>query len=133
METFKRQPWLQLLQVAAIAILLVTIIDVVIIVALSYSQLLYRIVGPLLSSPLGLILSLAAMAGVGALGVYLCESWQRQVILSNNSLWALVLCLIGMLALKSLLPLPELFVSLSYYNVIGMLVGVFWKGRPYWR
>ncbi|NEP28299.1 MAG: peptide chain release factor 1, partial [Moorea sp. SIO3I6] len=76
---------------------------------------------------------MAAAIGVGVLGVYICERWQSQVFLKTSSLWALVLCLMVGLLLKSQLPIPFGLVGFSMNAVIGVILGVFWKGRPYWR
>ena len=68
----------------------------------------------------------------GALGVTLCERWPGKIYLNTARLWALILCLLGGLAFKLLLPLPLELVQLSQEGLIGVVVGVFWKGRPYW-
>lgn len=78
-------------------------------------------------------MAIATAVGIGALAVYLCERWLPQVLLNTSSLWALVLCLLLGLVLKSLLPLPSLLLDLSQFTLVGVIVGVFWKGRPYWR
>jgi hypothetical protein len=70
---------------------------------------------------------------MGALAVYLLEWWQKQWLLNNSTLWALVLCLFIGLLLKSFLPLPAIFLTASKASLISLAVGVFWKGRPYWR
>lgn len=78
-------------------------------------------------------MAIATAVGIGTLAVYLCERWLPQVLLNTSSLWALVLCLLLGLVLKSLLPLPSLLLDLSQFTLIGVILGVFWKGRPYWR
>lgn len=79
-----------------------------------------------------MIITLIAAAGFGVLAVYILERFYPQVLINSSSLWALIPCLALTLWLKSLLPLFVL-VSLSYPNLVAVLVGVFWKGRPYWR
>ncbi len=59
--------------------------------------------------------------------------WYRQVIINVSVLWALILCLALALVVKSLLPLPAVLVGLDEIQLITIVVGVFWKGRPYWR
>lgn len=130
---FKAQPWQPLLQVAALTILLVILAEGLLILGLTQLEFLRRSLSLVLSPPLGIMLSIAATVGVGVLGVYICERWRSQVILNVASLWALVLCLAGGLLLKSLLPLPNVFVGLSSTTIVGVIVGVFWKGRPYWH
>jgi len=65
-------------------------------------------------------MSIAIAVGIGALTVYLCERWLPQVLLNTSSLWALVLCLLLALGLKSLLPLPSLLIDLSDFGLIGI-------------
>ncbi|PSO52293.1 MAG: peptide chain release factor 1 [Cyanobacteria bacterium QH_8_48_120] len=133
LRRFKSQPWKPLSQVAGLTTLLVILIEGVLSWILTQSDPLPRSLSPLLSPPLGIIVTVAAAVGVGILGVYICERWQSQAMLNTASLWALILCLIVGLVLKSLLPLPAILVSLSFNMVVGVVVGVFWKGRPYWR
>ncbi|PSO64602.1 MAG: peptide chain release factor 1 [Cyanobacteria bacterium QH_2_48_84] len=133
LRRFKSQPWKPLSQVAGLTTLLVILIEGVLSWILTQSDPLPRSLSPLLSPPLGIIVTVAAAVGVGILGVYLCERWQSQAMLNTASLWALILCLIVGLVLKSLLPLPAILVRLSFNMVVGVVVGVFWKGRPYWR
>ncbi|MEC4892243.1 MAG: peptide chain release factor 1 [Oscillatoria sp. PMC 1051.18] len=133
LRSFKLQPWRSLSLVAGVTIAIAMIGEGLLIWGYTQSSVLHSFLNFLFSPPLGIILSLAAAVGVGVLGVYLCEQWQRQVILNSGSLWALVLCLAVGILLKSLLPLPPLLVGFSYETVIFLMVGVFWKGRPYWR
>ncbi|PSO63903.1 MAG: peptide chain release factor 1 [Cyanobacteria bacterium SW_8_48_13] len=133
LRRFKSQPWKPLSQVAGLTTLLVILIEGVLSWILTQSDPLPRSLSPLLSPPLGIIVTVAAAVGVGILGVYICERWQSQAMLNTASLWALILCLIVGLVLKSLLPLPAILVRLSFNMVVGVVVGVFWKGRPYWR
>ncbi|PSO93193.1 MAG: peptide chain release factor 1 [Cyanobacteria bacterium SW_6_48_11] len=133
LRRFKSQPWKPLSQVAGLTTLLVILIEGVLSWILTQSDPLPRSLSPLLSPPLGIIVTVAAAVGVGILGVYICERWQSQAMLNTASLWALILCLIVGLVLKSLLPLPAILVRLSFNMVVGVVVGVFWKGRPYWH
>ena len=133
LRRFKLQPWRPLLLVSAITVVLVIVIELLLFWGFNQSEVVRSSLVLLFSPPLGLILPIIATVGVGALGVYICERWQTQVVLNTSSLWALVLCLVVGLILKSLLPIPALLVDFSYYAVVGVIVGVFWKGRPYWR
>ena len=133
LRRFKSQPWKPLSQVAGLTTLLVILIEGVLSWILTQSDPLPRSLSPQSSTPLGIIVTVAAAVGVGILGVYICERWQSQAMLNTASLWALILCLIVGLVLKSLLPLPAILVRLSFNMVVGVVVGVFWKGRPYWH
>jgi hypothetical protein len=130
---FKQQPWLSLFQVAGLTTLVTLLVEGLVVLGLAYSEVFKRMLEFLFSVPLGLILPLSMAILVGALGVYLCEFYFKQVYLNTSSLWALILCLIIGIGVKSLVPLPQLLVPFSYPIVMGMVLGVFWKGRSYWR
>ncbi|AFZ42767.1 hypothetical protein PCC7418_0538 [Halothece sp. PCC 7418] len=130
---FKSQPWKPLFLVALITIAIASAIDYLLIFLISNLPALQQSISIVLSPPLGILLPLAAAAGVGVLGVIVCDYFQSQIFLNAGSLWALVLCLLIILGLTNLLPLPSFLVSLSYPTFLGMMVGVFWKGRYYWR
>ncbi|HEY9880285.1 MAG TPA: hypothetical protein V6D29_17650 [Leptolyngbyaceae cyanobacterium] len=131
----KTLPWLILLQNAALTVLIATVLDILLILALSSlsgagagSALV-----PLLSL-LGVVLPILAGIGMGALAVLLMERFFRQVLLDTAVLWALTPCLALMLILKNLIPqLPSLLVALSYPTFVGIVLGVFVKGKRHWR
>ncbi len=131
LRRLKILPWREMLQIAAIVNLTVLGIELFLawgtkIPAISNAlRLLY-------SSSLGILIPVAIAVGMGALSIYFLEYWQQQFLLNQTNLWLLVFCLLLGVFLKSLL-LPPLFISLSEATLIGIAVGVFWKGRPYWR
>lgn len=129
----KSQPWQPLFLVALITVTIASAIDYLLIFLISSIPSLQQGVSLLFSPPLGILLPLAAAAGVGVLGVYLCDRFRSQIFLNAGSLWAFVFCLVVSLALTGLIPLPSFLVRLSYPAFLGMMVGVFWKGRHYWR
>lgn len=128
---FKSQPWRQLFPAALMTTLSVAIPDLFLQWSYFNSQGWNRSLSLLLSPPLGIVISLAAIFGMGALGVYICERWFPNLILNTASLWALVLCLIVGLFFKSFF--PTFLVGFSYSSIICLMLGVFWKGRRYWR
>lgn len=113
--------------------LIVAVLDFLLIIGLTQSVVIQDALVILLSPPWSLVAVAAAGVGIGALAVYLFERLYGQVLINTSTLWALILCLILGLGLKSLLPLPGILTGLNYTQVIGLLVGVFWKGRHYWR
>ncbi len=131
LRRLKILPWREMLQIAAIVNLTVLGIELFLawgtkIPAISNAlRLLYR-------SSLGILVPVAIAVGMGSLAVYLLEYWQQQFMLNQTNLWLLVFCLFLGVFFKSLL-LPPFFISLSEATLIGIVVGVFWKGRPYWR
>jgi hypothetical protein len=130
---FKLQPWRSLLIVAALTTIVASSLDNIIIWILTRSESAIAFFYSLSSSSLGSIIYLAVTVGFGAFSVFICEIIQPEVVLNTSSLWALVLCLIVSLFLKEAISVPSLLLNLSQVFSIGMIVGVFWKGKPYWR
>jgi hypothetical protein len=100
------------------------------------SSLVQNTVVMLLSPPLGLVVTLAIGVGVGALGLYLLEIVYPNLRIDTGVMWALVLCLIIAVALKVAIlaaTIPVNLVSPNQTQMIGVVLGVFLKGKPYWR
>ncbi len=133
LRRLKYLPWRSLLQVSGIAVIIVIVLEFLLALGYTNSSVIRSMLSILFAPPLGILLILAAAVGVGVLAVYLLERLYQQVRINTASLWALVLCLALVLFVKSLLPLPALLVNLSYIQLMGIVVGVFWKGRPYWQ
>lgn len=133
LRSLKYLPWRSLLQVSGLTILIVIFLELLL--SLGYKQF-YLIRSTLLmlsAPPLSMITSVAVATGVGAFTVYLLERFYRQVFINTAILWALVPCLALVIFLKLQLPVQPLLVQLNYLQLVGIIVGVFWKGRPYWR
>ncbi len=133
LRRLKYLPWRSLFQVSGIALIIVIVLEFLLALGYTNSSVIRSMLSILFAPPLGILLILAAAVGVGVLAVYLLERLYQQVRINTASLWALVLCLALVLFVKSLLPLPALLVNLSYIQLMGIVVGVFWKGRPYWQ
>lgn len=87
------------------------------------------------SGSLGVLVQFAGVVGVGVLAVYLLEKFFANITANASVLWALVFCLTLCLVVRSFLPVPARLVNI-YNNetqLIAIVIGVFWKGRPYWR
>ncbi|MEG4455129.1 peptide chain release factor 1 [Microcoleus sp. N9_A1] len=133
LRRLKLLPWREMLQISALVNCIVVGLELFLVWGLIQSEV-FRKVFTLLGGPsLGILIPFAAAVGMGALAVYFLEYWQQQFLLNRISLWVLVLCVLLGLVLKSFLPIPPLLASLSEAALIGVTVGVFWKGRPYWR
>lgn len=128
----KYLPWRSLLQVAGLTTLIVAALELFLAWAMTQSDSLLRAFRLMYSPPLGILILFGFALAMGVLAVYICERWNR-IILNASTLWALAFCLLLGLFLKSLLPIPALLVELSQISFIAIVVGVFWKGRPYWR
>ena len=123
-------PWRSLLQVSILTAFIVFILELLLVWGFTHSSIIRGTIKVLYSPPLGIVMPIAVSVGIGALAVYLCERLFTQVLLNTSSLWALVVCLLLALVLKSLLPLS---IDLSDFTLVGIILGVFWKGRSYWR
>ncbi len=131
MRRLKLLPWRSLLTLASLTMLVVFLAELVLVASMQL-PVVDRTVSMLLHPPLGGLLLLVAPVGVGALSVYLGERWFGQLLFNKSVLWALVLCLLVTLFLKSQM-YPNSLIQFSQFSLIGVVVGVFWKGRPYWR
>jgi len=132
MYRLRSLPWRSLLEVSGITTAIAIVLEIIIGLGYTQSAPIREIIQFLYTPPLGMIITLIAAAGFGVLAVYILERFYPHVLINSSSLWALIPCLALTLWLKSLLPFFGL-VSLSYPNLVAVLVGVFWKGRPYWR
>ena len=133
-QRLKNLPWQELSLVSLVATLTVVASEVLLRLSLIYFFVILKPLNMLFSSPIfGVLIPIGVAVGMGALAVYLLEWWHKQWLLNNSSLWALVLCLFIGLLLKSFFPLPAILLTASKASLISLAVGVFWKGRPYWR
>jgi hypothetical protein len=130
----KTLPWLILLQNAALAVAIATVLDLLLV------QLFLRLPasavegGAVALNLLFIVLPFVAAVGLGALSVVLLERLFRDVYLNTATLWALVPCLALALFIKGLLPaVPALLIGLSYPQVVGLVLGIFFRGKRYWR
>ncbi|MCA1993215.1 MAG: peptide chain release factor 1 [Coleofasciculus sp. S288] len=133
MRRLRYLPWRSLLQVSGQTIVIVILLEVVLTVGYTQSFAIRRTLSLLYAPPLGLVITLMAAVGVGVLAVYLLQRFYPQVLINSATLWALIPCLALVIFLKSLLPLPGFLATLTTAQLVGIIVGVFWKGRPYWR
>jgi len=131
---FKQQPWQQLFFVAFVTVLVVSAADLLFIGLLSTFPAMQQTLSTILSPRFQqLILPLVVAVGMGSLAVYFCDFRRSKLFLNTRSLWALVLCLMILLGVKSVIPLPSFLIHFSYPTFIGIMIGVFLKGRYYWR
>ncbi len=132
-ERLKHLPWLSLLQVATLVTIFVSVVELLMALAVTKFAPIRSSLQLLYSPPLGILIPLITAAGVGALSVYILERFFREVYIDRSSLWALVPCFILTIFLKSILPFPSFLIAFSQTQIICLMVGMFWKGRPYWR
>lgn len=133
LRRLKYLPWVPLLQVALITVLIAIAADLLLTQALRVPVIL-TLLTQLFNSPLAILLYLGAAFALGALAIVILERWFRQVIINSSSLWALVGCLAVWLLLRSWLPIPPILSpGFSLESIVCVALGVFLKGKSYWR
>ena len=132
LQRLKYLPWRSLFLLSSLIAVIVTAIDYLVVIGYNYSLVIQRTLTLLYTPPMGILVDFAFVVGIGALAVYLLEKFSRLSI-NTAVLWALVLCLAVCLIIKSLLPIPDVLVKFNEIQLMGIAIGVFWKGRPYWR
>ena len=132
LRRLKFLPWRSLFQVSALIALIVVLLEFLLQLGYTQSPAVRRILSVLFAPSLELLITFAIAVGLGVLAVYLLERLHQQVMINVASLWALVLCLLLVFFVKSLL-LPSILMNLNEMTLVGVIVGVFWKGRSYWR
>ena len=133
LRRLKQIPWTPLFWVSLLTLFWASVIDQLLRLGLIYVDLIGRVLTLLFTPPLNIIIGLAAAVGLGALAVIFLEILYPQILINTGVLWALLLCLFLMLVVRSLLPLPTIFLDPSYSMLIGAMLGIFLKGKPYWR
>lgn len=133
LRRLKFLPWRSLLQVSTLTTLIVIVLEFFLTLGFIQSAVIKSTLSFMYAGSLSLLITFATAIGVGAMAVYLLERFYKQVIINSPSLWALVLCLALLFLLKSLIPVMPILISLDQFQLIGIILGVFWKGRPYWR
>ena len=133
LRRLKFLPWRSLLQVSTLTTLIVIVLEFLLTLGFIQSAVIEHTLSFIYTGSLGLLITFATAVGIGAIAVYILERFYKQVIINSAILWALVLCLALLFLLKSLIPLTPILIRLDQTQLIGIILGVFWKGRPYWR
>lgn len=129
----KRLPWLVLLQVAILTAIAVIVLETALLALVWVFPTLEPPLQLLFSPMLGFFTLLAAAVGAGALSVVILERFQR-VVINAGSLWALIACVALVFWLADLLRLfPIGLVGIARSGIVGILLGVFFKGQRYWK
>lgn len=145
LQRLKQLPWLPLFWVSLLTLFWASILQLLLLIGTSQFALIANTITILFTPPLTVIMLLAIAMGIGALAVVFLEIVYPQVFVTAGVLWALVLCLLIATLIRSVLPVPSnLLVSAdtllisqllnpSYMMLVGNMLGVFLKGKPYWR
>jgi hypothetical protein len=132
LRQLKFLPWLPLFQVAALSTFLTFLVEVLLVEGTQF-PLTNQLLSILFQPPLILFVLFSAAVGLGALATFILERLYRQVAINTSVLWALILCVMVMLLVRSALRFPFLLITVNYTTLMGVLLGVFWRGRAYWR
>lgn len=132
LQRLKFLPWVRLCLSAIVTALVAALLEFLVLLAAQVTGV-GDLVLLLFASPLAPITRLALAAGLGAFAVFWLERVHPEVRIQSGVLWALVLCVLVAIGLKGGLPLPLNLLPFNELLLIGIVVGVFWKGRRYWR
>ncbi|MEM9149787.1 MAG: hypothetical protein AAFU53_17005 [Cyanobacteria bacterium J06632_3] len=132
-RSLKYLPWSILFQSAAVTIAIATVLDY----GLSWGVTQWAETQPESALPAILsglfVVTLLASYGIGALALLITERFFREVVLSAETLWALIGCVIALYWLRTLIPVPGLLMQMDLYNITLISLGCFFTGKRYWR
>jgi hypothetical protein len=133
-NAFKQLPWRSLFLAAILAVIIVKAFDYVVAQSLSILSPDATILKLLVTPAGGLLLFGCGGLAIGGFGVLCLERFGNVRLIHSNTLWALILCLLVSLWFLSQLPVGGLgFVAFSEAHLVGVIIGVFWRGQDYWR
>lgn len=133
LQRLKQLPWVPLLLVALLTVFWASVLELILMFSSANLDLVRNALALLFEPPLNIILFFAIAMGVGALAVMFLEIIYPQVIINSGVLWALLFCLLSAMLIRSLLPIETELLQLNSLMLIGTMLGVFFKGKPYWR
>jgi hypothetical protein len=132
LRRLKQLPWLPLFLTALLTLFWATVIELLLRFGYENVPLIQQTLEMLFTPPLSIIMGFAIAVGLGALAVTFLEIIYPQLFISAGVLWALLLCLFLLLFLRNLV-VPAILLEASYSMLIGSMLGIFLKGKPYWR
>ena len=132
-QSMRYLPWLTLLLSAGLTILVATAIDILVFFAIAEVPIIGRLL--LGYDFLQLVLTILVPCAIGGLALFFTEQFFTQIVLSKETIWALVGCLLLILWLKTWLPMiPALLLpGVNIVTILMLAVGCFTAGRRYWR
>lgn len=133
LQRLRQLPWLPLFWIAVLTLFWASILELLLILGANRLPLIANTVAMLFSPPLGIIMMLAIAMGIGALSVVFLEIIYPQLLITVGALWALVLCVLIATLIRSVLPISTSLLNPSYSMLIGNILGIFLKGKPYWK
>lgn len=74
------------------------------------------------------------IVGISAFSMLDRSTTATQVTINRLNLWSLILCVVVALGVRSFVPLYGIYISgFNLTLVVGVVLGVFWQSRRYWR
>lgn len=138
-QSLKYLPWAALFQSAGVTVVVTALVEYLLFQLLAFLSTLS--LSGAIATPLTLFLGILPFLlaiGVGALALMITARLFQQIILRQDTMWALVACVLVFLPLKNFLvgrfidpSIP--MVGLSVVTIVFVAVGVFTAGRRYWR
>lgn len=132
LRRLKQLPWLPLFLTALLTLFWATVVELLLRFGYENVLLIQQALEMLFTPPLSIIMGFAIAVGLGALAVTFLEIVYPQLFISTGVLWALLLCLFLLLFVRNLV-IPTILLEASYSMLIGSMLGIFLKGKPYWR
>lgn len=139
LRRLKYLPWRSLAIIAGITLAIVLAIELLLGLTFSLldedtqSAVISILVSTLYSRSLSSLTVGAIGAGIGALAVFLLETIEQRISINAGVLWSLILCLLIGLIIRNYIPIPALLTRVDEMQLFGMILGVFYKGKRYWR
>lgn len=133
LQRLKQLPWVPLFLVALLTLFWASVLELILLFSSTNVLLIQNTLQILFAPPLGMIVFFAIAMGIGTLAVMFLEIIYPQIIINAGVLWALLFCLLGAMLIRNLLPIGTEFLQLNSLMLIGSMLGIFFKGKPYWR
>ncbi len=133
MHQLKTLPWWNLITVSQVTVAVAAALNLVLFFGIQASPTLFLMLSPWRRPPGLLLIQVGIGLGIGAVAVMGMEAFKR-VIISGATLWALVACLLLSLLIMGVIAPPGVWaIGPEQGILVGALIGVFSKGRRYWR
>jgi hypothetical protein len=133
LQRLRQLPWIPLLLVALLTLFWASVLELALLIGSSRVALVQNALSMLFRPPLDVILLFGIAMGIGALAVVFLEILYPQLLINSGVLWALLFCLLVAMLFRTLLPIETGLLQLNSLMLTGNLLGVFFKGKPYWR
>jgi hypothetical protein len=132
----QRQPWGSILRTTALTTLVGAFVNSLLYVIHQHIAVGETALNFLRQPPLGMLTYIGIGYLLGALGLVLFDRNEKGIGIYISTLWFLILALIVGLLTYDLLPIRIYRLWFPLFNqvtLIGLVLGVFWTGKKFWR